>query len=403
MGEQIHKRLSKEFVGGVLEAFNDHRIGEQKACEILGLGRAQLYKLRRRWLRSVIGEKPFELYGRRESGFHRLSQEVERWLHREMTFIREKAELYRGRFNFAVLAEEAQKRFGRSFHRETFRLFALRHGYYHGLLEEKKKLYVRFETPGPGFLFQHDTSKHRWVPALGGYQFLILTKDDYSRLFVGAQLIEREGSFDHLEVARGTAEHYGRALAYYVDQHSIFRFVEHHGVHVRYGVGLDEGEIQFKRALRSLDIGLIYTRKGAAEAKGKVEKAFDYLQRRVPYLCERYSVSSVSEAQKVVQEVVSFYNEHREHQETGEVPLKRWQDALEAGKGRLRPLDPSVDLDLVFSLHYERTVKKDGTFSFRGREFKLSCYAGQRVTVCLIPDKKLMVVKNGRKVGEFHL
>lgn len=403
MAEQIHKRLSKEFVEGVLEAFNEHRIGEEKACEILGVRRAQLYKLRRRWLRSVIGEKPFELYGRRESGFRRLPEEVERWLHKEMTFIRHKAELYRGRFNFAVLAEEAQKTFGRPFHRETFGLFALRHGYYHRLPEEKKKLYVRFETPGPGFLFQHDTSRHRWVPALGGYQFLILTKDDYSRLFVGAYLVEREGSFEHLEVARGTVERYGRALAYYVDQHSIFRFVEHHGVHVRYVVGLDEGEIQFKRALRSLGIGLIYTRKGAAEAKGKVEKAFDYLQRRVPYLCERYGIRSVCEAQGIVQEVVGFYNEHREHQETGEVPLKRWQQAVEAGKGRLRPLDPSVDLDLVFSLHYERAVKKDGTFSFRGREFKLSRCAGERVTVCLIPNKKLIVVKDGQKVGEFHL
>ncbi len=174
-------------------------------------------------------------------------------------------------------------------------------------------------------------------------------------------------------------------------------------MHVRYVVGLDEGEIQFRRALRSLDIGLIYAARGAAEAKGKVEKAFDYLQRRVPYLCERYGIRGVCEAQKVVQEVVSFYNEQREHEETAEVPIKRWQQALEAGKGRLRSLDPSVDLDLVFSLHYERTVKKDGTFSFRGREFKLNHCAGERVTVCLIPNKKLMVVKDGQKVGEFHL
>jgi len=143
--------------------------------------------------------------------------------------------------------------------------------------------------------------------------------------------------------------------------------------------------------------------KGAAAAKGKVEKACDYLQRRVPYLCERYRIRSVAEAQKIVQEVVSFYNEHREHEETEEVPLKRWEKALEADKGRLRSLDPSVDLDLVFSLHYERTVKKDGTFSFRGREFKLSHCGGERVTVCLIPNKKLMVVKDRQKVGEFYL
>ena len=74
-----------------------------------------------------------------------------------------------------------------------------------------------------------------------------------------------------------------------------------------------------------------------------------------------------------------------------------------AGKGRLRPLDPSVNIDLVFSLHYERAVKKDGSFSFGGREFKLNHCVGERVKVCLIPNKKLMVVKNEKKVGEFHL
>ena len=76
---------------------------------------------------------------------------------------------------------------------------------------------------------------------------------------------------------------------------------------------------------------------------------------------------------------------------------------MEAEKGRLRSLDPTVDLDLVFPLHYERTVKKDGTFSFKEREFKLSHCGGELVTVCLIPNNKLMAVKDGQKVGEFYL
>jgi hypothetical protein len=38
-----------------------------------------------------------------------------------------------------------------------------------------------------------------------------------------------------------------------------------------------------------------------------------------------------------VDEVASFYNEQREHEETEEVPLKRWQENLEAGK-RMVPL-----------------------------------------------------------------
>lgn len=150
-------------------------------------------------------------------------------------------------------------------------------------------------------------------------------------------------------------------------------------------------------------IRLIYARQGAAEAKGKVEKGFDYLQRRIPYLCERHKIKRVDEAQKVVEEVVSFYNEQRQHEETGEIPQKRWDEAIRAGQGRLRALEPSMDLDLVFSLHYERKVKKDGTFSFRGRQFRIRHCAGEFIIVGLIPHKKLLVAKDGRKVAEFIL
>jgi hypothetical protein len=87
MSRQLHKRLPKEFVEKILEAFNDHRIAEEKACELLWIKRAQLYKLRQRWLQCLIGKKPFTLYSRKESAFHR----------------------------------------------ETIRYFALRHGYYHAL------------------------------------------------------------------------------------------------------------------------------------------------------------------------------------------------------------------------------------------------------------------------------
>lgn len=114
-------------------------------------------------------------------------------------------------------------------------------------------------------------------------------------------------------------------------------------------------------------------------------------------------MKTIAEAQKVVEEVVEFYNTQREHEETGEVPLRRFKEAIKEGKGRIRPLDPSVDIDLVFSLHYERRVKKDGSFSFQGKDYRLGRFGGELVTVCLIPKKKLMVVKDKQKVGEFHL
>lgn len=403
MRERIHKRLSKDFVEMVLESFSEGRISEIKACELLGLKRTRLYGLKKRWLNCLREEKQFKLWAREKSAFHRFPEEVEIWLHQQLWYIRNKAKLYRGNFNFALLAEEAEKVFGYPFQRNSLRLFALREGYYHGLPEEKHKLYVRFETSGPGVLFQHDSSYHLWIPYFGRKQYLILTQDDYSRRVVGGKIVEKETTWEHLQVAKETVVKYGLPLAYYVDQHSIFRFVEHRGVHVTYTRGLDEGEIQFKRALNSLGIGLIYTGKGKAEAKGKIEKRFDYFQRRVPFLCEKYNVKAIEEAGKVLEECIYFYNEKRVHEETKEIPLERWTKGIREGRGKLRPVNSALDLDVIFSLHSERIVSKDGVVSFMGRLLKVNRFPKERVKVCLVPEKKIIILRNEQKIYEEHL
>ncbi len=402
MRERIHKRLPVEFVEEVLDSFNQHKISEKEAMELLGIKRSRLHQLRKRWLLKNR-KNPFRLWRRTESTFHVLREDVRQWLDKELQYIRQEADLFRGKFNFAFLAEEAQKRFGHPFCRNSLRLYALRSGYYHALPEEKGKVYTRFETSGPGALFQHDSSYHLWVPHRKEKQYLILTKDDYSRKVVGARIVERETTFEHLEAVRQTVSTHGIPLAYYLDNHSIFRFVLHQGVHVRYKLREDEGEIQFKRALRSLAIGMIYTGKRQAQAKGKVEKIFDYLQRRLPYLCEKHKVKEISQAQKILDDLVSYYNEQRRHEETNEIPIKRWQEAIKEGKSKLRSLDPSTDLDRIFSIHLQRKTRKDGTIMFMGRKWPTGCPEGTSIILCLIPNVKFMIYKEDKKLWEFHL
>jgi hypothetical protein len=276
----------------------------------------------------------------------------------------------------------------------------LKKGYYHALAEEKGKVYTRFETSGPGALYQHDSSHHLWLPSTGRKQYLILTKDDHSRRVVGARLVGGETSFEHLQTVKWTITTYGIPLAYYLDNHSIFRFVLHQGVHVRYKVREDEGEIQFRRALSSLGIGMIYTGKRQAQAKGKVEKIFDYFQRRLPYLCEKHKVKDCVEAQKILDDLVSYYNDQRIHEETREIPAKRWQQAIDNGKGKLRALEPSVDLERVFSIHLQRKSRKDGRIMFLGKKWPTGCPEGTPLTICLIPNEKFMVYKDGKKIWE---
>jgi transposase InsO family protein len=279
----------------------------------------------------------------------------------------------------------------------------LKKGYYHALPEEKGKVYTRFETSGPGALFQHDSSYHLWLPSTRRKQYLILTKDDYSRRVVGVRLVEVETSFEHLQSVKQTVTAYGIPLAYYLDNHSIFRFVLHQGVHVRYKLREDEGESQFRRALSSLGIGMIYTGKRQAQAKGKVEKIFDYFQRRLPYLCEKHKVKDCVEAQKILEDLVSYYNDQRIHEETSEIPTKRWQQAINNGKGKLRAPEPSVDLKKVFSIHLQRKARKDGSIMFMGKKWSIGYPEGTPITLCFIPNVKFMVYKEDKKLWEVHL
>ena len=184
MKERIHKRLPVQFVQEVLQAFNHHKISEKEAMELLGIRRSRLHQLRKRWLLSHR-KNPFSLWRRVGNAFHVIPEEVRQWLNQELHYIQKEAETFRGKFNFAFLAEEAQKRFDRPFSRNSIRGYALKNGYYHALPEEKGKVYTRFETSGPGALFQHDSSYHLWLPSTGRKSYLILTKDDYSRRVVG--------------------------------------------------------------------------------------------------------------------------------------------------------------------------------------------------------------------------
>ena len=401
MGEQIHKRLTREAVEEILEGFHEGRLSEKIACELLGITKAWLHRLRKRWLRCKNRNEEFSLYNRKDSAFHKFPDKVVKFFHEELKYIRDEAQVYNRKFNFEFIAQKAEVKFGKHFHRDSIRRFALREGYYTATPEEKEKVYVRFETSGPGALFQHDTSIHLWLPDTGIKNDVILTKDDHTRVIVGTRIVERETAWDHLCVVRKTFESYGLPLAYYVDKHSLFKFVRYGGVHNVQRVVDEEAQVQFRRALNSLGTGIIYA--NSPQAKGKVERIFDYLQRRLPSECERYNVRNVEGANKILDDIVYFYNNKKVHSETQEVPIDRWNRATREGKSKVRTIPQDKDLDAIFSLQYKRKFKKDGTISYKGRKWKVGRFPEQEVTVCLIPNKKIIVLKDEQKIGDYHL
>ena len=79
------------------------------------------------------------------------------------------------------------------------------------------------------------------------------------------------------------------------------------------------------------------------------------------------------------------------------------QAAEKEGRVKTRSLKPEDNLDMVFSLQEERTVKKDGTISFLGQVWKVGKCAGEKVTVCYVPNKKIIVVKDKHQICQYRL
>ena len=402
MPKQLAKRLTSRWVIQVLKQFNNHAVSEKEACELLGIKRIQLYELRRRWLKANFKNIAFQLHSSGQNQKRTLNPDIEEFLHQELTYITEVAYHYRNKFNFSFLSEKIQKKFNVSIHRNTIRRFALNEGYYEKTTKEKQKPCIRFEMDSIGALFQHDTSRHVWLPHSKRYHDLIMTKDDHSRRTTGFGLRESESAWYHLCTARCTFETFGIPLAYYVDRHSIFKFsLGSECIHYTRRISEEEGKVQFKRALNSLDVSVLYAQD--AKSKGKIEKHFDYFQRRLPQECERYKVKTVKEAMKILSDLVFFYDSKRIHMETGEIPAERWNRALKEGRSKLRPIPQNIDLDDIFSLHFQRTVYNDGTFKFQGKTYNLNQRPGNKITVASVPGKKLMAFnKDNQKIWQYY-
>ena len=119
MGKQLHKALPKEFVADIVDRFEQGKISEKQATELLGIRRAQLYNLQKEWLRSIGELQKFNLYKRVEYPTTNLPEDVSKFLHKEFIYINEEAKHFRGKFNFELISERTDQEFSIKPHRNT--------------------------------------------------------------------------------------------------------------------------------------------------------------------------------------------------------------------------------------------------------------------------------------------
>lgn len=225
-----------------------------------------------------------------------------------------------------------------------------------------------------GELIQHDTSIHLWAPLANKKWYLISSIDDYSRRILYSDLWDKESSWAHISALQYVVTQFGKPLSYYVDNHSIFRFIEKRDSLKYKGTATEETAIvQWKEVLNELHVEIIYAL--SPSAKGKIERPFRWLQDHLVRTCLHEKITQIEDARKILYEEIHQYNFKRIHSVTKEIPAIRYEKALEENKSLFQPLTirlPNQTLEDIFCYRIKRVVNPYRKISLQGLELGVS-------------------------------
>jgi len=246
----------------------------------------------------------------------------------------------------------------------------------------------RPRRPLPGMLLHIDASQHRWFCDDRWYDLLVIMDDATSEIYY-AQLVEEESTRTVMTALREVIEQKGLFCALYSDRASHFFLTP------KTGEPVDHNRVtQVGRALRELGIQLIPAY--SPQARGRSERGFGTWQGRLPQELRLRGLTTIAAANQFLSEqYISEFNQRftvkAAERGTAFVPLKR------------------KDLDLVFSLQYERVVARDNTVSFAQRSWQIErtklrgTLAGCRVVVHQHLDDTLSITFGPHVVGRYQI
>ena len=254
----------------------------------------------------------------------------------------------------------------------------------------KKKAHDReVVTTAIGALIQHDASHHKWSPYAGERWVLITSIDDFSRKLLYADFLEQETTWAHIKAAESVMLAYGIPLRYYVDSLRVFRFVQQRdSVWRKHVLQTDEADPQWRQVMNCLGVGVSYAL--SAQAKGKVERPYRWLQDRIVRTCAIEQITAIDDARAVLEEELDRYNNHQVHSTTGEVPSIRFDKARKEGKSLFRPFalpHPYTSAKDVFCLRDTRRVNGYRKISLSNHDIPVpNVPLREEVEVHLVPD-----------------
>jgi transposase len=244
----------------------------------------------------------------------------------------------------------------------------------------------RERRPLPGMLLHLDGSHHQWFRDERWYDLLVMLDDATSEIYY-AQLVEEESTATVMAALREVIERRGLFCALYSDRGS------HFWITPKGSRKVDPQRLtQVGRALRDLGVRMIPAY--SPQARGRSERSFSTWQGRLPQELRLRGIATVQAANRFLgEEYIEEFN-------------RRFRSPA-AERGTAFIPCPRRDLDLIFSLQFERTVNRDNTVSFQHLSLQIDrvswrgTLAGCSVTVHQHLDGGITLTYGSRRLGRY--
>jgi len=390
---QLHKRFTDGQVRVLLNGYCQGLLARAEIQEMLGIGKTRFFALLKEYQQDP--EAFSVAYERHTPG--RLSADVESEIEQEL--LREKEivenkDLPISGYNYSALRDRLKKK-GIKVSVTTIIDRAKRLDCYKP--RKKRKAHDReVLTASIGALIQHDSSLHLWSPFAQEKWVLITSIDDFSRMLLFADFLPKETTWAHIQAAQALMQAYGIPLRYYVDSLRVFRFVQgRDSIWRKHVLQTDDVDTQWGKMMHVLGVDVTYAL--SPQAKGKVERPYQWLQDRIVRTCALESISAMEDVRSVLKDEVDRYNNHQVHSTTKEIPAIRFRRAKRDGNSLFRPFSlpkPYTSPKDVFCLRETRVVNGYRRISLFNHTIEVpNVELHEEVEIHMVPDTAKQVME----------
>ena len=242
----------------------------------------------------------------------------------------------------------------------------------------------RPRRPLPGMLLHQDGSSHQWVA--GQWWDLIVTMDDATSQTYSAFFVEEEGTMSTFRGLSEVISTVGLFCSLYTDRGSHYWHTPDAGGKVD-----KDNPTQVGRALNQLGIELIAAY--SPEARGRSERMFGTLQKRLPQELRLAGITTMDAANRFLKE--TFLPEHN----------ARFAIAPEDKGSAFVPF--AGNLEDILCVQEDRVVGGDNTVRYKNRVLQIPQdrhrhhYVRAKVRVHEYPDGHLAVFHGPRRLAAY--